>query len=144
MMWIASSWPRVVIRPTFAPLRWISVLVPIVVPWLTIATSRQKDARSFPSLPAAISSAATNPALKSGGVDAALAVTTVPLGATTTQSVKVPPMSTPTRYPDMDCPLRSMAGAGPGGSRSAAAVRRRAGSVSPAIQESGKYSDSGC
>src|SRR2546421_4544520 len=34
MMWIASSWPRVVIRPTFAPFLWISAFVPTVVPWV--------------------------------------------------------------------------------------------------------------
>src|SRR5438445_547767 len=34
MMWIASSWPRVVIRPTRAPFLWISAFVPTVVTWV--------------------------------------------------------------------------------------------------------------
>ena len=70
-MWIASSCPRVVMSPTFAPLRWISVLVPMVVPWLTIDTLAQNARSSMPSLPAASSSAATKPPLKSGGDEGA-------------------------------------------------------------------------
>ena len=43
MMWIASSWPLVVIRPTRAPFFWMMVLVPTVVPCDRKAMSRQKS-----------------------------------------------------------------------------------------------------
>src|SRR5438128_956986 len=40
MMWIASSWPLVVMRPTLAPRFWMMVLVPTVVPCDRNAMSR--------------------------------------------------------------------------------------------------------
>jgi hypothetical protein len=47
---------------------------------------------------AAISSESMMPAEKSGGVEKALPSVTLPASSTTTQSVKVPPISTPTTY----------------------------------------------
>src|SRR5262249_30816552 len=97
MMRIASSWPRVVIRPAFAPLRWISAFVPTVVPWVRTSTSRQKASNDIPSRSAATRIAASMPSAKSRGVEEALVAVMRPERSSTTQSVKVPPISKPAR-----------------------------------------------
>src|SRR5947207_3791905 len=97
MMWMASSWPRVVIRPTRAPFLWRSVFVPTVVPCVRTATSRQNRSKETPKRPAARRIAASIPSAKSAGVDGDLVAVIRPLRSSATQSVKVPPMSTPTR-----------------------------------------------
>jgi hypothetical protein len=71
--------------------------VPTVVPWQRRVIDRQRSGVVTPSFAAASSSAAIRPSEKSCGVDGALVVTTVPDSSTTTQSVNVPPMSTPQR-----------------------------------------------
>src|SRR5436309_1996137 len=53
MMWIASSWPWVVIRPTRAPFLWMSAFVPTVVPWVSTAISLQNCSNESPSRSAA-------------------------------------------------------------------------------------------
>src|SRR5262252_5929928 len=97
MMWIASSWPFVVIRPTFAPLRWISAFVPTVVPWVRTEMSEQNRSNESPRRSDATRIAASMPSAKSRGVEEALVAVMRPERSSTTQSVKVPPMSTPTR-----------------------------------------------
>ncbi len=97
MMWIASSWPRVVIRPTFAPRFWMMVLVPTVVPCDRKAMSRQNLSIDRPSSAAPAPSASIMPRAKSGGVEGTLVVSSRPAASTIAQSVKVPPMSMPTR-----------------------------------------------
>ena len=97
MMWIASSWPLVVMRPTFAPRFWMMVLVPTVVPCDRNAMSRQNLSSETPSACAPAPSASSMPREKSGGVEGTLAVSSLPARSTMAQSVNVPPMSMPTR-----------------------------------------------
>ncbi len=96
MMWIASSWPRVVMSPTLAPLRWISAFVPTVVPCVRTSTSWQNRSKESPRRSAAIRIAASMPSAKLSGVEGAFVAVIAPSRPSTTQSVKVPPMSTPT------------------------------------------------
>ncbi len=97
MMWIASSCPLVVIRPTRAPFFWMMVLVPTVVPCDRKAMSRQKSSSFTPSACAPAPSASIMPREKSPGVDGTLVVRSLPAPSTMAQSVNVPPMSMPTR-----------------------------------------------
>ena len=97
MMWIASSWPRVVMSPTLAPFFWMMVLVPTVVPCERKRMSRQKRSRGTPSAFAPAPSASIMPRPKSCGVEGTLVVRSLPARSTIAQSVKVPPMSMPTR-----------------------------------------------
>ncbi len=97
MIWIASSCPRVVIRPTFAPFLWISAFVPTVVPWVSTAISLQNCSNESPRRSAATRIAASMPSAKLPGVEGALVAVMRPERSSTTQSVNVPPMSTPTR-----------------------------------------------
>ena len=97
MMWMTSLCPLVVIRPTLTPLFWTMALVPTVVPWASAAKARQSSSGRLPSLAATTSRAAIRPWAKSAGVDGALPAVTRPASSTTTQSVKVPPMSMPQR-----------------------------------------------
>src|SRR5437867_12255804 len=97
MMWIASSWPRVVIRPTFAPFLWMSAFVPTVVPWVSTAISLQNCSNESPSRSAATRIAASMPSAKLAGVEEDFVAVMRPSRPSATQSVKVPPMSTPTR-----------------------------------------------
>ena len=97
MMWMTSLCPLVVMRPTLTPFFWMIALVPTVVPWASTASSPQSASSGAPSLPATMSRAAISPSPKSAGVDGALPVVTRPASSTTTQSVKVPPMSMPQR-----------------------------------------------
>jgi hypothetical protein len=95
-MMIASSWPRVVSSAVLAPVRVIRMFVATVVPWAKIVVSPSSDSVSSPSRPAASATAPSTPSSKSGGVEGDLARTTVPSLSTTTQSLKVPPLSTAT------------------------------------------------
>src|SRR5437899_8125610 len=96
MMWIASSWPCVVIRPTRAPFLWMSAFVPTVVPWVSTAISLQNCSNESPSRSAATRIAASMPSAKLPGVEGALVAVMRPERSSATQSVNVPPMSTPT------------------------------------------------
>ena len=97
MMWIASSCPLVVMRPTLAPRFWMMVFVPTVVPCERNAMSRQNSFSESPSASAPAPSASIMPRAKSGGVEGTLAVRSFPARSTMAQSVKVPPISMPTR-----------------------------------------------
>jgi hypothetical protein len=97
MMWIASSCPLVVISPTFAPRRWMSALVPTVVPCVRTEIRSQNVSNGSSRRSAATRIAFSMPSAKLPGVEAALVAVMPPLRSSTTQSVKVPPMSTPTR-----------------------------------------------
>jgi len=81
--------------PTLAPLRWISALVPTVVPWSAPRYRRRTvegNAEALGGDPhrGEHASAKSRGVEKLGGGDA-------PGPSSATQSVKVPPMSTPTR-----------------------------------------------
>ena len=80
-----------------APRFWMIVFVPTVVPWERKSMSRQKRASGMPSASAPAPSASIMPRAKSGGVDGTLVVRSFPARSTIAQSVKVPPMSMPTR-----------------------------------------------
>src|SRR5438094_465203 len=110
MMWIASSWPCVVIRPTRAPFLWMSAFVPTVVPWVSTAISLQNCSNESPSRSAATRIAAIMPSAKLPGVEGALVAVMPPPRPSTTQSVNVPPMSTPTSK--LDAGLARSAGRG--------------------------------
>ena len=73
------------------------VLVPTVVPCDRNAMSRQKSSSEMPSACAPAPSASIMPREKSGGVEGTLVVSSLPARSTIAQSVKVPPMSMPTR-----------------------------------------------
>src|ERR1700681_201171 len=75
----------------------MSVLVPTVVPCVSTATSRQKRSKDSPRRSAAMRIAASMPSAKFSGVDGDLVAVILPPRSSTTQSVNVPPMSTPTR-----------------------------------------------
>ncbi len=95
MMWMTSRCPLVVISPTRAPRRWSSAFVPTVVPRASRAVRRSSASVPSSSFSAASASESSTPWEKSCGVDGALAVTMRPSPSTTTQSVKVPPVSMP-------------------------------------------------
>ena len=101
MMWMTSLCPRVVTRPIRAPRFCTIAFVPTVVPWEMSEVSARSSRTGRPTLPAAASSACMRPSAKSPGVEGAFALTTRPESSTITQSVKVPPMSSPQRYLDM-------------------------------------------
>ena len=104
MMWMTSLWPRVVTRPMRAPRFCTIALVPTVVPWEMSEVFARRSATGRPHFPAAASSAFMRPSAKSPGVEGAFALTTCPRSSTSTQSVNVPPMSSPQRYVDMGPP----------------------------------------
>ena len=86
---IRSSKPAVVTRPTRAPRRSSRLLVPTVVPW-TISSFRASAPPRSSRIPS------TMPRPGSSGVEKTLAMRTSP-SSMTTQSVNVPPVSTPMR-----------------------------------------------
>ena len=98
MMRGVSSKPRVVMSPTVTPLRVMSALVATVLPCLTRSVPASSSGIVSWRPAAASRIASITPMEKSSGVVAALLVKTVPEGARTTTSVKVPPMSTPMVY----------------------------------------------
>jgi hypothetical protein len=93
---MASPNPLVVTSAVFAPARVMSVLSPIVQAWKKNLADRISSSSSRkPMLWAASRTASMAPIEKSSGVDKAFPNETPPSSSTTTQSVKVPPMSTP-------------------------------------------------
>ncbi len=94
-MRIASSCPLVVRRPTFAPVREMSALTAAVVPWAKTCVCASSARGVRPSSAAALATDWRTPTVRSLGVVSALSWVTVPSAAMTTQSVKVPPVSTP-------------------------------------------------
>ena len=91
----ASPWPRVVIRPVRAPRICTSTLVPTVVPCSSRSVWESSSSTPRPARRAPSSTAAMKPSEKSGGVEEAFARVSVPDSSMITQSVNVPPMSTP-------------------------------------------------
>jgi hypothetical protein len=98
MMISASPCPRVVMRPVFTPLSWTIALVPTVVPCSNNLVLCINWDNVSPNFSAATSRALKNPSAKSFGVDGLLAIVICPRSFMTTQSVKVPPVSTPQKY----------------------------------------------
>ena len=96
---IASPWPLVVTRPTFAPSRVMSAFVPVVVPCTTRSACENSSSSDIPNRDAASSIASKKLRARSVGRVGTLPVRIVPSGPMTAQSVNVPPMSTPTLYP---------------------------------------------
>src|SRR5690242_10383138 len=89
-----SRKPLVVIRPTLAPVRWITVLVTRVVPWITLCrrSTAIRASRSNRAVPSMMAS------LGSPGVVSSLPVwIRSAISSTRTKSVKVPPTSMPIR-----------------------------------------------
>jgi hypothetical protein len=95
----ASPCPAVAISPTTAPVRVTSVLIPAVVPWATRVAWPSRPAQSRPMVSAAAETASKKPTESASGVVATLPVQYAPSEPITAQSVKVPPMSTPTLNP---------------------------------------------
>ena len=83
------------ISPVFAPRIWTRTFVPTVVPCSSSSISPKMPSGSTPRWRAASSIASRKPCEKSWGVDEAFASVIVPVSSTSTQSVNVPPMSTP-------------------------------------------------
>jgi len=98
MMISASPWPRVVMRPVFTPFSWTIALVPTVVPCSNNLVFCINWDNVSPNFSAATSRALKNPSEKSFGVDGLLAMAICPRSSMTTQSVNVPPVSTPQKY----------------------------------------------
>ena len=94
-----SAKPLVVMRPVLAPERVRSVLSPTVQPWknsLAVCSSASSPVMSRCS--AALRTALRTPSAKLSGVDNDLPTVNSPVSSTTTQSVNVPPISTPRLY----------------------------------------------
>src|SRR5579875_588830 len=92
-------WPAVVSNPSLAPRLVTIALVAVVVALTRIRVWLRKLRESSPSADAAFSSASKNPWAGLDGVVGAFAVVNDPLlESKTAQSVKVPPISTPTIY----------------------------------------------
>ena len=83
-----SRKPFVVSRAVFAPLRSVSALIMVVVPW--------KKAVMLSGLTPLFSSTSMTPASKFGGVVWAFSCTSEPSSPMATRSVNVPPMSVAT------------------------------------------------
>ncbi len=103
-----SPWPCVATSATSAPLRSTTRLVPIVAPWL----KRSVLASSAPSVRPFWAASSSRPLITpSAGVvawvDSTLDVVMWPSSRTATQSVNVPPMSTPMKYEVTDSLSRS-------------------------------------
>ena len=95
----ASSCPLVVIRPTREPVRVSSAFVAAVVPSVNRSLEATSSSSVDPSAAAALATESITPAEKSRGVDGALPTVTRPCSSSTTQSVKVPPLSTAITVP---------------------------------------------
>jgi hypothetical protein len=97
MIMSASPCPAVVSRPTLAPRLVTIALVPTVVPLTRVTVSVSNRRTSRPPAAAAASNALKNPSAGFCGVVGALPVMKRPApSSNTAQSVKVPPISTPT------------------------------------------------
>src|SRR5207247_5284554 len=91
--------PCVVSSPVLGPVRVISVLSATVQAWKkNFVALKSSSASARPRLRAASPTASTAPTAKSSGVDSALPKVTAPCSSIATQSVNVPPISTPTMY----------------------------------------------
>ena len=95
MMWMTSRWPWVVMSPTLAPAPLEQRIGAHRRAEGQARGSRRSASVVSPSLSAAMASESSTPWEKSPGVDGAFAVTMRPSASTTTQSVKVPPVSIP-------------------------------------------------
>ena len=96
----ASPCPAVVMTPTRAPVRSRTAFVPIVVPCPNRSVLASNSGSASPIPPASSVSPASTPSAGSPLVDSAFAVRYVAVPSvaglpTRTQSVNVPPMSTP-------------------------------------------------
>ena len=91
----ASPCPAVATSPTRAPLRSSTALVPIVVPCPVRSVRSSSVVRSTSTVSASRSSPASTPRTGSSFVDKTFAVRWFACRSTRTQSVNVPPMSTP-------------------------------------------------
>src|SRR5215472_18944246 len=89
-------------RPTFAPFLCNRAFVPTVVPCVNTVTLRQNSSKDRPSRSAARRIAASIPSAKFPGVEGHFVAVMRPRSSSTTQSVNVPPMSTPTSRPAVD------------------------------------------
>ena len=92
-----SSCPAVVISPTSAPSWVISAFVACVVPCTTSSVSASSSDSDRPSCRALSATASTTPSSSAPYRVSALETVRSPRWSTTTQSVKVPPMSTAMR-----------------------------------------------
>src|SRR4029453_16669032 len=96
---IVSPKPLVVMSPVLGPERLIKVLSATVHAWKkSLGLGGGSSLSRIPRLVAASATASKAPLKKSSGVDNALPTTTVPSLSKATQSVNVPPISTPTTY----------------------------------------------
>ena len=94
-----SAKPLVVMSPVLAPERVSSVLSPTVQPWKnSLAVCNRSSSPVMPRCSAALRTASRTPWAKLSGVDNALPTVSSPASSTTTQSVNVPPISTPRLY----------------------------------------------
>jgi len=92
-----SSCPCVVMRPVRAPPRSSIALVAWVVPWTNIVVRSSNSPVDIPSDAALTPTASSTPSWRDPRVVSDLEMLRSPRPPTTTQSVKVPPMSTPIR-----------------------------------------------
>ena len=83
--------------PVRTPVRVMSAFVATVVPCPKRVVRARSCSPVMPKRCAARATLSITPIEKSCGVDAAFAAVTLPSSSTTTQSVNVPPVSTPIR-----------------------------------------------
>jgi hypothetical protein len=74
--------------------RETTALIPTVVPCESRFVCASRSVSGIPMCSAAAATELMKPVANSGGVEGDLPIVTAPSGATTVQSVKVPPMST--------------------------------------------------
>jgi hypothetical protein len=92
----ATPCPAVATSPTRAPRRSRTAFVPMVVPWPKRSVRWSIAGRPTPAVSASSLSPASTPATGSSLADKTFALRWFPCRSTRTQSVNVPPMSTPT------------------------------------------------
>jgi hypothetical protein len=90
-----SSKPRVVIRPTRVPVRWISALAETVVPWPKRAVSDSGPRGSVASRAARRRRTSSTASSGASGVENDFSKSSRPAPSMRTRSVNVPPVSMP-------------------------------------------------
>src|ERR687894_595098 len=123
-------------RPVRAPVRVIIAFVACVVPCTNSSVSDRSSARERPSPSAFRRTASSTPSCSEPGVVRALDTERPPSSSATTQSMKVPPMSTPMRYLTCDLPcLSCAAGSLDGGQQIARRLVGDVERVDPGVQD---------
>ena len=146
---IASSCPRVVMSPVRAPVRVIIAFVACVVPWTNSSVCPSSSCRERPRPSALSRTASRTPSCSEPGVVSDLDTERPPSSSATTQSVNVPPMSTPMRYLTLELSSSESVAVASGAqsspsSRSPAASSATSSALTPACRTAEQIASSSC